>query len=54
MVDPRMRDNIVRAAQRVDPDFVTAGHVWQALISRMPTDAYDTRPRLGGGETLDR
>lgn len=26
----------VRAAQRVDPDFVTAGRVWQALIARMP------------------
>lgn len=36
LVDPRMRENIVRAAQRVDPDFVAAGHVWQALVSRMP------------------
>jgi len=39
MVDSRMRENIVRAAQHVDPDFATAGHVWQALVSRMPTVA---------------
>ncbi|MCA2991881.1 hypothetical protein [Gemmatimonas sp.] len=34
--DPTIRERIVRAAQRVDPDFVTAGHVWQALVARMP------------------
>ena len=39
MVDPGMRENIVQAAQRVDPDFVTAGLDWQALILRMPTVA---------------
>ena len=39
MVDARMRENIVRAAQRVNPDFVTSGRVWPALVSRMPTVA---------------
>ena len=39
MVDATMRENIVRAAQRVDPDFVTAGQVWPALVARMPTVA---------------
>lgn len=37
IVDQKIRANIVRAAQQVDPDFATAGKLWQLLVSRIPT-----------------
>ncbi|WP_353268141.1 hypothetical protein [Gemmatimonas sp.] len=39
LADEAMRENIARAAQCVDPDFVAAGQVWRTLVSRMPAVA---------------
>ncbi|GLC28585.1 hypothetical protein [Roseisolibacter agri] len=41
--DPAFRQAVARAAGLVDPDFANAGHLWRALVERMPP--VQTRPR---------